>query len=145
MKRLLFVAALAAATAPALAANVGVSINIGHPGFYGRLNMGDYPPPQLIYQQPRFIERAAPNRPPIYLRVRPGHEKNWRRYCRVYNACGERVYFVRDDWYSREYVPRYQKRHNDRYDSRRDGRGYDHRDDRGYNRHDGNRGYGPNR
>jgi hypothetical protein len=25
-----------------------------------------------------------------------------------YNACGRPVYFVRDDWYQREYVPRYQ-------------------------------------
>ena len=35
---------------PALAsAQIGVSINIGEPGFYGRIDIGDYPRPRLIY------------------------------------------------------------------------------------------------
>ncbi len=42
---------------------------------------------------------------------RPGHEKHWRKHCAQYNACGRPVYFVRDDWYNNEYVPRY--RHAD--------------------------------
>ena len=65
------------------------------------------------------------SRPPIYLRVPPGHAKNWRKHCHKYNACGERVYFVQDNWYSREYVPHYQKQHRDRRDEHRD----DNRDD----------------
>ena len=43
MKRILFAAALIAATAPSLATDVGVSISIGQPGFYGRIDVGDYP------------------------------------------------------------------------------------------------------
>lgn len=49
MRRLMFAAALAAMTVPVFAADVGVSISIGQPGFYGRLDIGDYPQPQLIY------------------------------------------------------------------------------------------------
>ena len=53
MKRLLFAAALAVATVPALAADVGVSISIGQPGFYGQIDIGGYPPPRVIYREPR--------------------------------------------------------------------------------------------
>ena len=54
MKRFLIAAAVAAATitTPALAADVGVSVSIGQPGFYGRLDIGDFPQPQVIYRQP---------------------------------------------------------------------------------------------
>ncbi len=144
MKRLLFAAALAAATAPTLAADVGVSISIGQPGFYGRIDIGDYPRPQVIYQQPRVLYRAAINRPPIYLHVPPSHAKNWRKHCRQYNACGERVYFVENNWYDREYVPHYQKRHGDRRDDRRDKQRDDRRGDDRNDRHDNrdhDRGY----
>ncbi|HQT31875.1 MAG TPA: hypothetical protein PLL61_11745, partial [Thiobacillus sp.] len=82
MKRYLFAAALACATVPALAADVGVSISIGQPGFYGQIDIGGYPPPQVIYEQPRVIYRSAVNRQPIYLNVPPGHAKNWRKHCR---------------------------------------------------------------
>lgn len=115
MKRFLFSAALAAAIIiPAFAADVGVSISVGQPGFYGRIDIGGYPPPQLIYREPRVMYRSAMNRPPIYMHVPPGHAKDWRKHCRKYNACRERVYFVQSDWYGREYVPRYQERHRDR-------------------------------
>lgn len=127
MKRLLFAAALAAAMAPALAADVGVSVSIGQPGFYGRLDIGGYPQPQVIYQRPRVVERVPASRPPIYLRVPRSHAKNWRKHCREYNACGERVLFVRDDWYHREYVPRYQERNRDRRDEPWDARRGDRR------------------
>ena len=129
MKRFLIAAAVAAATisTPALAADVGVSISIGQPGFYGRLDIGDYPQPQVIYRQPMMIERVPADRPPIYLRVPPGHAKNWRKHCREYNACGERVFFVQDRWYNREYVPRYQGQHRDRRDGGRDENMDDHR------------------
>lgn len=142
MKRLLIAAAVAATTicAPVLAADVGVSVSIGQPGFYGRIDIGDFPPPVVIYRQPKVIELAPATRPPIYLRVPPGHAKHWSKHCHRYNACGERVFFVRDDWYHREYVPRYRERHGDRrdgdhdryrgnprWDNDRDGRGNDHR------------------
>jgi len=129
MKRILFATALAAAAVPALAADVGVSISIGQPGFYGRIDIGGYPPPQLIYTQPLVIERVPVNRPPIYLRVPPKHAKHWRKYCHEYNACGERVFFVQNNWYSREYVPRYQNQHREHHDERRGERRNDRRGD----------------
>lgn len=142
MKRFLIAAIAVAATVtlPAFAADVGVSVTIGQPGFYGRLDIGDYPPPQVIYSQPRFVERVPMDRPPIYLRVPPGHAKHWSKNCHKYNACGERVYFVQDSWYNREYVPRYQELHRDRGDDRRDERGDDRRGNQKNDRHDKDKG-----
>ncbi|MBI3094759.1 MAG: hypothetical protein HYY97_07780 [Rhodocyclales bacterium] len=133
MKRHLIAAALAASalSATALAGDVGVSVSIGQPGFYGRIDVGDFPPPAVIYREPVFIQSVPVSRAPIYLRVPPGHAKHWGKHCHRYNACGERVYFVRDDWYNREYVPRYRERHG-RYDNEDR-----HWDDRGDRRHDG--------
>lgn len=133
MKRLLILAAMSvtAFTTPAFAADVGVSVTIGQPGFYGRIDIGDYPypPPVVIYRHPRVIERVYVEREPIYMRVPPGHAKNWRKHCHRYHACGERVYFVRDSWYHHEYVPTYREYHRDRHDERWDDR-RDRRDDR---------------
>jgi len=143
MKRLILAAIVVAASmsAPAFAADVGVSVSVGQPGFYGRLDIGGYPPPQVIYTQPRVIERVYVEREPVYMRVPPGHAKNWRKYCHRYNACGERVYFVQDNWYNHEYAPRYQEQHYNHGDDRRDERHEDRHDDRG-NDHKGNNGNG---
>jgi hypothetical protein len=135
MKRLLLAAALAAASAQVLAADVGVSITVGQPGFYGRLDIGDFPPPQLIYNQPVVVGRVIDNRPPIYLHVPPGHAKHWRKHCHEYHACGERVLFVQDNWYDHEYVPRYQERHGSRMDDRRNDRRDYRQDDNRDNPH----------
>lgn len=149
MKRLLIAAAFAAATTSLLAADIGVSINIGQPGFYGRIDIGDYPQPRLLYRQPWAVGRVAAHRPPIYMHVPPGHAKNWRKHCREYDACGERVYFVQDRWYRNEYVPRYQERNNtrrdDRRDDRHDERGNDRRGDHDNGRGNDNREHGRNR
>jgi len=146
MKFFIIAVALAATftLTPAIAADVGVSISIGQPGFYGRLDIGDYPPPKVIYRQPRIIERVTIERPPVYLRVPPGHRKNWRKHCREYNACGERVYFVQDNWYQQEYVPRYQEQHREYREQRGDGRQRDgeHRGNRGGNDKDGKGDHG---
>lgn len=132
MKSFLIAASVVAATLsiPALAADVGISVSIGQPGFYGRVDIGDYPypQPQLIYRQPRVINRVYVEREPIYMRVPLNHARNWRNYCHQYGACGEKVYFVQDNWYNHEYVPRYQELHRDgqdyrRADSRNDKRG----------------------
>ncbi|TBR09766.1 MAG: hypothetical protein EPO47_05355 [Rugosibacter sp.] len=138
------IAVAATISTPVLAADVGVSINIGEPGFYGRLDIGDYPQPQVIYSRPMIIERNSMNRQPVYLRVPPGHARNWRKHCREYNACGEQVYFVRDSWYNREYVPRYQKSHGNHRDGRGDHRGGDgdQRRDEGHNRNEGRGNHG---
>lgn len=136
MKRILIAAMLTFAGTSIFAADVNVSINIGEPGFYGRLDTGGYPPPQLIYREPRVMYRSAMHRTPIYMNVPPGHAKNWPKHCRKYNACNERVYFVQNSWYQQEYAPRYQKQHDSRRDDRRD----DHRDDRREGRDDDRRG-----
>ena len=130
MKRFCFAAALAAiaASTPALAADVGVSINVGEPGFYGRIDIGDVARPALIYPRPIIIQRGpVPVAPePIYLRVPPGQARHWSRFCARYNACGRPVYFVQDRWYNNVYVPRYRREHGDRFE--RNDR--DHRMDR---------------
>ena len=121
MKRFLLSAVIvttAGFTVPINAADVGVSITIGQPGYYGRLDVDNYPRPRLLYAQPVLIEHVHP-RAPIYMRVPPGHAKTWKKHCREYGACEERVFFVRDDWYRQEYVPRYQKRHGDNQDKYR--------------------------
>lgn len=118
MKRLLFSLLIAAAAAPVFAADVGVSVNVGQPGFYGRIDIGNAPPPQVIYAQPIIIQRIAQPPPPIYLRVPPGHAKKWRKHCQRYDACGRPVYFVRDDWYNNVYVPHYRKTHGGPSDGR---------------------------
>jgi hypothetical protein len=105
------------------AADVGVSVNISEPGFYGRIDIGRVPGPVLIYPQPLIIEQAPINlmRQPIYLRVPPGHEKKWDKHCRRYNACGQPVYFVQNGWYRDVYAPRYYGA-PDRREARREGR-----------------------
>lgn len=144
MKRLLIAVALAALTLPAFAANVGVSISIGDPGYYGRLRLDvGYPEPQLMYRRAFVVQPVPRGRRPIYLRVPPGHARNWHRHCREYNACNERVYFVRDDWYENDYAPRYRKDHGRRHDDRRDHRKDKYRrSDRRDDRDDGKQGRG---
>ena len=92
-----------------------VSVNIDglmSPGVYGRINIGNAPPPVLVYPQPIVIYQTV--RPvqasPIYLHVPPGQSRDWARYCRQYNACGQPVYFVR----SAEYEPGYRYKHEDK-------------------------------
>lgn len=139
MKSILIAATLFTAALPAIAADVGVSINIGQPGFYGRIDIGSFPQPQLIYSQPVIIERQTRYvEQPIYLRVPPGHAKNWSKHCRSYNACGQRVYFVQDGWYNNVYAPQYRDRHDDRRDNRGDDRGDYRNDSRGNDRDEGN-------
>ena len=104
---------LAAATLPAFAADVGVSVSVGQPGFYGRIDIGNAPPPVLIYPQPVVIQRVyvAQPPPPLYLHVPPGHAQKWSKHCHKYDACSRPVYFVKDDWYNNVYVPHYQQVH----------------------------------
>jgi hypothetical protein len=108
VKRLVIAAAAAVFAVPAVAADVSATIAISQPGFYGQINIGGFPQPQVIYAQPVYIHRPPSDVvvQPMYLRVPPGHEKNWSKHCQEYGACGRPVYFVREDWYQRDYVPR---------------------------------------
>jgi hypothetical protein len=92
------------AIAPAMAqTSLGVSIGINQPGVYGQINIGNFPQPRLVSPQPVIITQRGPQMQPIYLYVPPGHQKNWRKHCSRYNACGQPVYFVREDWVRERY------------------------------------------
>ena len=100
-------------TPAAFAADVGASVTIGQPGFYGTINIGDAPRPRLIYPEPVFVEVIETHRhQPLYLNVPPGHAKKWKKHCHKYNACGYPVYFVQNDWYETVYVSAYQQKHS---------------------------------
>jgi hypothetical protein len=123
----------------ALAADVGVSVQINQPGVYGRIDIGRFPQPQVVVQQPVIIQRPASQiAPPVYLWVPPGHRRDWRHHCAEYRACGVPVYFVRDDWYGRNV--RGHEREN--FAERREDRREDRRDDRHDERHDNRRDHG---
>jgi hypothetical protein len=137
LKRFIIAGFLLSSTSTAFAADVGVSISVGQPGFYGQIDIGDYPYPQprLIYREPIIVHRHVEVYEPMYLRVPPGHYKNWKRYCNRYNACGRQVYFVQDRWYHDDFAPRYRERRSENY------RGdYDDRGRNGQGKHDHKRG-----
>ena len=107
MKSLLLAVVATVFAVPAFAADVSASISVSQPGFYGQINIGNFPHPEVIYPQPVWVARPpdAVRVQPIYLHVPPGHEKHWSKHCAEYGACGRPVYFVREDWYENEYVP----------------------------------------
>ncbi|GAB3538384.1 hypothetical protein GCM10027343_04000 [Noviherbaspirillum agri] len=89
----------------ALATDVAVGVTVSGevaPGVYGRVSIGNAPPP-VVYAQPVIIAQQPRPLAPIYLHVPPGHAKNWGKHCGKYNACGRPVYFVK----SAEYEPGY--------------------------------------
>jgi hypothetical protein len=134
MKRFLMVILFTIATAPAFAADVGISISLGQPGFYGQIDIGDFPPPRLIYAEPVIVEQVVVAAPVIYLRVQPDHVAHWDRYCHEYRACDQRVYFVEDSWYDEVYVPAYSRKHgnqgkNGKSKHKDKGHGNQHRQD----------------
>ena len=126
-----FILVAAALHTTAFATDVGVSVNISQPGFYGRIDLGRVPQPVVIYPRPLIIEQRPITvvREPIYMRVPPGHEKNWGKHCRRYNACGQPVYFVQDNWYREVYAPRAYGPSERRMDRREDRREDHHHDD----------------
>ena len=124
------------------------------PGVYGRIQIGNAPPPPVIYAQPVIIRPPAVvvPRAPIYLYVPPGHAKNWGKHCARYNACSQPVYFVQEPPPRRgsPYQPprarddrRWDDNHrhgggqHDRGHARGQGRGDDRGDHRGDGRGDG--------
>ena len=140
MKTALIATLFGVCTVPAFAADVGISISVGQPGFYGQIDIGNTPRPPVVYAQPVVIARSPQyvSVEPVYLHVPPGHEKHWDKHCAEYHACGRPVYFVRDDWYNNEYVPRY--RHHDDDDGDHghgNGHGNGHHKD-----HDHDKGHG---
>ena len=100
----------------ALATDVGVSVSVAQPGFYGRVDIGSFPQPEVIYARPVIVHPAPAGvvYQPVYMHVPPGHAKHWSKHCSKYNACGRPVYFVKDGWYNNVYVP-HQRAHNAQY------------------------------
>jgi hypothetical protein len=144
--RLLFMGSIAAASlacggivrAGDLGINVIVSGQVA-PGVYGQVQIGNASPPPVVYAQPMLIEPQAAPRPPVYLHVPPGHAKNWRKYCRQYNACNRPVYFVRSAEYEPDYARRNHEHDRDDHGHDRDddhGHGHDHDHDHDHDRHD---------
>jgi len=99
-----------------------VSVNITReirPGVYGQINIGNSPPPQILYPQPVIIVSQPRSVPvtPVYFHVPPGHAKNWKKHCRKYNACAQPVYFVKSEEYESGYDrKRWKKKDHDDYD-----------------------------
>jgi hypothetical protein len=94
---------------PAMA-QVGFTIQLGQPNYYGGLNLQGYPNPQFYNSSPILIQPTGVGYgQSVYLRVPPDQRQNWRNYCGRYNACNQRVYFVQDNWYDSVYAPRYRK------------------------------------
>ncbi len=113
MKPFLLTAVMILFAVSAQAADVGVSVSVGQPGFYGRIDIGNVPQPEVIYARPIVVHPAPVGvvHQPVYLHVPPGHAKNWRKHCHRYNACGHPVYFVQERWYNEVYVPHHQARY----------------------------------
>ena len=148
MKKTITALALAVGAVGATIAqpSVGVSIGINQPGVYGRINIGDVPRPALVLPQPVIIvpPQVVVERRPIYLYVPPEHQRDWRRYCGRYGACGQPVYFVQESWVRERYEHEHpgwdrgrhrgwdkhdkHDKHRDRDDDRGERRGHDRRD-----------------
>lgn len=111
-----------AAVAHASDVSVGISV-AGEvaPGVYGRVDIGNYPPP-LVYAQPVVIVKQPRPMAPVYMHVPPGHAKNWGKHCGKYNACNRPVYFVKSAEYEPGYVrgnpPRQDRDRYDRHEKR---------------------------
>jgi hypothetical protein len=116
---------LALCALAAEATDIGVSVSINQPGAYGRIDIGNAPPPVVIYPQPVVITQPAVvvRHQPVYMKVPRGHEKNWRKHCHRYDACGVPVYFVKYD------EPR---RHGDRDRKHHHRHDHDHDHDHGH-------------
>lgn len=115
MKRTLIAASAAVvlATASGLASAASWSV-IVQPGVYGRVAIGGYAEPPVVYApQPvvaidngygevveEYVDPAyATDQAPVYLWVPEYQRLHWAQYSRDYGAYGVPVYFVDDGWY----------------------------------------------
>ncbi|GAB4552318.1 MAG: hypothetical protein IV105_00515 [Rhizobacter sp.] len=101
----LALAAVFAASAATAQTSVGVSVSVNQPGVYGRIDIGNMPPPPVIYAKPIIYAPQPVHvvQQPMYLYVPPGHQKKWGKHCHRYNACGQPVYFVKESWVRERY------------------------------------------
>ncbi len=108
---------------PAQAVDVGVSISVSQPGVYGRIDIGRFPAPVLMQREYVLVQPMRQRVEPVYLWVPPGHQKNWRKHCSRYRACGVPVYFVNEDWYQQNVM---------RADSNHPGKGHGKNKEKGH-------------
>ncbi|WP_457325823.1 hypothetical protein [Roseateles sp. P5_E11] len=120
MKKILPLITLLLIAGAAQATDVGVSVQIGQPGFYGRIDIGQTAPPPVVLREPVWVQRRPVHVEPVYMRIPPGHQKHWDKHCAKYNACGMPVYFVREDWYQE----RYERRGDDNDQGKGHGKGH---------------------
>lgn len=79
--------------------------SMGQPGFYGRIEIGDYTQPPLLISNAVMGNPGVYTGSPVYMHVPPAQAHAWGRYCHVYGACDWMVYFVDNGWYDSVYVP----------------------------------------
>jgi hypothetical protein len=122
---MLATASLMMTASAAQATDIGVSVQIGQPGFYGRIDIGSASPPPVVVREPVWVQRRPIHVEPVYMRIPPGHQKNWAKHCARYNACGTPVYFVREDWYQERYErPQHERGAGDGHDKGKHGKGH---------------------
>lgn len=108
MKHLLvlFVLCLPALLAGPARAQGMVSLSMGQPGFYGRIDISDgYPQPPLLLPNAVMGNPGVYTGQPVYMHVPPEHAHYWGSHCHRYGACDWMVYFVDNSWYHSTYVP----------------------------------------
>jgi hypothetical protein len=64
------------------------------PGVYGQINVGNAPPPPVIYPQPTVGGSAVYGAPPMYVYAPIEETQNWGYFCGKYRACGMPVFFI---------------------------------------------------
>jgi len=131
MRYFLLVVLIAITPTSAIANDYGVLINVGQPGFYGQINLGNnYPRSQLIYSESFSVREARAN--------------IWQQHCHRNQTCTQS-----ENFYNDVYVPnhnsdnRYILAQNSYYESNR--QHYDGYQDRGYDSHRGYDDYGQER
>jgi hypothetical protein len=97
-----------------------VTVSVGEPGYYGRVDVSDAAKPTLVSPRPVVVEREHVVEEPIYVYVPSDQQRDWARYCGKYSACDRPVYFVEERWYNDVYVPRYRSEHAARHEERRE-------------------------
>jgi hypothetical protein len=113
-------ALIAIGSAAPLLAEVSAPVTLGEPEFYGRLELDEgYYRPRVVHDRPVVLDRRFQNMAPIYVRAPRDQYRDWRRHCAKYDACERPVYFVRDEWYTQIYAPRYRQLHARNFEGRR--------------------------
>jgi hypothetical protein len=106
MRKLMVLAIVSQAMVSAFAGTgASASMGMNQPGDYGRIDIGRYRQPMAINPQAVIISPGSANSMalPIYLYVPSAHQQQWGKYCAQYAACGQPVYFVKEQWVRAHY------------------------------------------